>query len=692
MPIITPLLNKVKNGTLVTFQSTGEDMTFTFNNSNKGFRFSKFALLDLPPIVTSVDNENTIQFGNIEGAFVKGLSTDAPPPAGDITDFSQSLQNYLLNLETLILGNPNYDVTKDATIAEKVFFKWLKEIGAIRYRLANNTELSSTATTADHFVEEDPNDQQSNGNLYDRVIKYIGEVDMEGNHRNYANAMKEVYIYVPTQNGYTPTVLFKTSQDVNYYPGMTIKPLVSNEFIEGRSITDDPTTVGLTVKAFYDMDVPAGSLNYTMNGNPGTVWFDYIASNGPDAYFTESSFGDPANDLIIRQDTLSSNTITYLRSRLDGVGIDFEKSNYKWFEDNSGSTAFAEFNASPASDSFSFNTVLLYNDILDVNGNVLATNLYGILFLNDVEVLSSGGSKIKSFDKIKPQTLLSKQGNGYGIKLNIKFDPNSDQPSVDIEVSVNDYNTFSMILFTETMQLLSMASKNMESAVVKQMQLAQKLSDLEQLILTGDNMQSVAAQLEQIKEQLVDVVPNSDLLDLINNANDKINEMLKGNTSVGLDFFLDLRPFDGLKLELINNVLYFRNSRQKYSTSKEILLNVSSTNGSGMYNILSLNPFDNLYYHRNGGGSSIVSGTVYIFIDDKLNQWQLNQSMKIVIDDEIDFNNYGIAIYTDSINRFNLSAPYKKLIGAINGINSKKPVIEIVCIDATNYKFLVTVK
>ena len=45
-----------------------------------------------------------------------------------------------MNLETLIINNPSYDPNTKLNISERIFWKWLKEIGGIRYRTATDTE------------------------------------------------------------------------------------------------------------------------------------------------------------------------------------------------------------------------------------------------------------------------------------------------------------------------------------------------------------------------------------------------------------------------------------------------------------------------------------------------------------------------------------------------------------------------
>jgi hypothetical protein len=84
MSSITPLIRTFQKGSFVTFQSAEEDMEFMFNDSGKKTKFSHFVLLNIPAIQTPTDNNNNIQFRNIEGNFTQGLSTATPYPQGAI--------------------------------------------------------------------------------------------------------------------------------------------------------------------------------------------------------------------------------------------------------------------------------------------------------------------------------------------------------------------------------------------------------------------------------------------------------------------------------------------------------------------------------------------------------------------------------------------------------------------------------
>jgi len=687
MSIVTPLITKLKdNGTFVTFQSTAEDLTFTFNNNTKRMRFSKFALLDIPDIVTPANGANTIQFKNIESVFVDGLSQDTPAPEGDRTDFSESLQNYMLNLEASILNETSYNPNTNLNVSERVFFKWLKEIGALRFQEAGDSEKASTVGTS-RFLEEDDNDDSGSGDLYSRVVRYIGDIDIEGAHKDSDNSFKELYIMVPTNHGNTPTIMFRSFADTNYGPAKTI---VGNsddpEYIIGRDSDDDPASTGLTVAAQYDIDVAYNSLNYEVGGSEGS-WFTSIlgGQNIQNRYFTDPAFGDPVTDTIDRDDG-GGNTLTYKRSRLDGIMIDFDISNYRHFENNSSLTNIGEYNVDGSD--FEFNAVLVYYDVWDVTEpDDISTNLYGVLFLDNLETLSVSGSKIKTFNKIKPNNALRKQGNSYGIRMNFRFDVTADNVDQQVEVNVNDYNTFSMLLFGDAMQYLSMSRLDIERIIATNNDLVTRLDALEQLVINNVDKAGIINDIDYIKTQLLGVTPNNQLLELIKDLDTRTKAIESGNTDVDVNVVFDLVPRDGIYINQDGPVVTIGNNNQKYSAVSKVNLAVDLSQSNLITNVVKLKAGSNIVYHDNGGFTKDAEAALFLYIDDAVG-WSINQSLKLVFKDKINFNGNGVVIYTDSKGLVG-NGQYEVLVGTMATIPDGTTSIEIVCINQTNLDFLI---
>lgn len=161
----TPLINalRVQGGTFYTFSSASNDISKTFTDDDARFVFSKFVLLDLPDVATPSSNrENYIVW---EGIGSKGTGISSIPASDlsndDNINFAQVFQNYLLNHEQLILEGSNtlassYDNKELSTVSERLFWKWLSNINAIRFRNATASESS----VSNRFTEEDP------GNFY----------------------------------------------------------------------------------------------------------------------------------------------------------------------------------------------------------------------------------------------------------------------------------------------------------------------------------------------------------------------------------------------------------------------------------------------------------------------------------------------------------------------------------------------
>ena len=246
----TPLIKtpQADGGTFYTFSSSARDLSKTLNNDELKLVFSKFVLLNIPDFdrlnpVTFDSYENYMQFDTIDGMIASGGLKGDPN-----VNFTESLQNYALNLEELIISDSSYDNTTQRSVAERVFFKWMKETGAMRFRPATNLE-KNPGVTRPLFVEEDT--METGDYQYRRVVKYVGDIDIVNNVDKAGEAYTELYINVPTEVGGTPTILFDSISDVNYQPSLRIQG--KDEFILGRG----PSTVqpqGLSINAFYDYD------------------------------------------------------------------------------------------------------------------------------------------------------------------------------------------------------------------------------------------------------------------------------------------------------------------------------------------------------------------------------------------------------------------------------------------------------
>lgn len=718
----TPFIRSINlsGGTFYTFSSASEDLSLTFNNSLKKFKFSKYALLKLPEFGRPLYGENSFQFDAIDGTFLDAANGDfyLTNPNNLSPSPEISFQNYCLNLESTILSDSNYNPELKSNISERVFWKWIKELGGIRYRPANSNEVvgslnQTNTTTIDGFpysdkrwVEEDTL-LSGNGSItprYERLVQYIGEIDVVNSVQNSENSYSEVYIHVPTGDGATPYVLFKTVADENYYPDKTWKhtpndPL-NTEYLQGRDHSDGvygPN--GLPKFAIFDQDV-LGEPGITGTSATGTFvsnW--YSPRDEANSYFTDPSFFDSSNYIIkkyIAATGSSAHTVTYKRSNLDGVKIDFDPSSYKQIQNYVGISTIEEWNGTPITTSFEFNTVLVYYDVYDPNNPLDSeTNLYGILFLNDPEPVSINAAKLPTFKKFKPDPITKLNGNSYGFKINLKFD--TDVESTGVEQAINDYSSFSLSMFMDAATVLQDAAKNLNDRTLEIMSMQDDIEALKNLVITGDNSSEIKSRLAtvenamQANQSLFD--NTQDILSLIEKNSDTLNDILQNQTSIQMSYNLDLlKDGNGTSIDRsIPNILKINFKQQNFAIGSNSLFTINPVAG----NTLSLEMYSNYFKHKNNGLSISANNDIVIKIDDSINQWKKGQTLRLAIGDIIDLGNYSLVILTNSMGLYPIGTPsgvpYSTVVAGFTNTSfisaSYKPIFDIVCIDDVNLVF-----
>jgi hypothetical protein len=640
----TPLVRipQPRGGTMYAFASSARDMTRAFNNPDINFEFSHYALLDLPDFTQSTNGSNTIDFElNLVNTSGSAYSAGAPN-----VDFAQTFQNYALNAEEILLQDDDYDPIIFQSDAEKIFFKWLSTLGAIRFRPADSNEATIGALT------EENNSIQS-GAVYDRVVKFIGTIDAENDIAYKGNTYHEVYINVPTSVGNTPTVLFQPKQY-----NTTATKLYANNVIEGRfgQTHPDPNLNLLSLVDTYD--VGTGEAYYNIDPN---------ATDSVQIVFNDSVYSQIINN-----------------SEVENL-LDFSKTGQQ----------------------FTFNAVLVYYDLYSAsNPSRRATNLYGILILDEIKSIGGAGSRINEQIKFKPNEITGLNGNAFSLKLNLKF--NSSLDNVGVETSVNDFTTFSMDLFMDTTTALENATEILIEANRRYALLAERLDNLENLVVGSEDNEDLVARIAEVEQQLqnasLQLEDSDSLLQLITKAHDRINSMIDGTIPTEIQYNTDI-IFAGAgtkidksnpeRIKIINNVNGYSltpvfiwdqvgtptlitvtnpfdigasgQGAQAFGIYAKLL---NYTNRLSLQNLLTNDPNDDLD----------------IYIDDGSFAWKAGQTFKISFD-AINMSGNSINIYTGK------SGGYDKIIAIIQPVNliSNKPYIEIVCIDPINYIFEVDI-
>ena len=690
-PLIKPL--NFQGGTFYVFPSAALDISKTFSDDNFRFVFSKFACLDVPTFRQPVNGDNSASFqaiGNSDNTGATGTSWD-PTVITDMINgvqksnvyIANNFENYVLNWETLVLNEANsngntYDDSLKSTVSERIFWKWMINMGAIRFQ-----DARSTVTSQSNLYEEETENVDNTGlDIYRRVVKYMGDIDVVNNIKQGGQAYTEVYLHIPTSHGSTPDVIFGIKNDSNYSPTLNWTG-TNGDDIEGRTSHVDPS---MSVTAYFD-------------------------DNALNRYETQNVFGDTSNKTIISAtDILGSNTYNMSISNMDGVVLDWNAQDYKKITDDPNIQLLSEFNTSALSQDFNFNVVLVYYDIYDVsNPSDSARNLYGVLFIDDFQETISDGSTIKKFSKFKPNPITKLNGNSYGLKLNVKFDTSAD--NVGVEKIINEYNTFSMDLYSDAMISLQNTLETFQSLNLKVQTLATQVDNLESFYYnqaTLDELQKSVNDLsEQVSNAQIALESPSTLIELINNNTRRINALAAGELTETLTYNLDVfSQGAGMKIDksvpdkikFINTVQPYNNIGICYNDTGYLsfvvgngIVNELDVNYPTRNNILQLGQFGN--YFKNKTPDSNVTNDIRINLDDRNYKWSTGQTYRISFENEFTIDSLSeILFYTDGNNIFR-QGNWNWLVGKLTAADliSNKPIIEIICVDATKYIFEIDV-
>ena len=687
----TPLIKtpQADGGTFYTFSSSAKDLSRTLNNDDLKLVFSKFVLLNLPDFdrldpITFGNYQNYMQFDTIDGAIVSG-GLKADPNV----NFTESFQNYALNLEELIISDVSYDNTTNLTVTERVFFKWLKECGALRFREATTLEKSGTVTTP-RFCEED--EVIAGPIQYRRVVKYIGGIDIVNNVDKAGEAYTELYINVPTEVGRTPTILFDAVSDANYQPSLTIQG--TSEFILGRnSATVHPQ--GLGINAFYDYDnilSGGGAAGYTYSA---ANWMDLpTPSTTTDAYFTEPTTFTSVLNADIRKVKADYGVTTnfiasaYRRSELDGISVDFNAANYQQIASDSTISTIPQFNGSDLAESFEFNAVLVYYDMVDMSNSAnTTTNLYGILLLDNITPTTDGGY-IQRYPKYKPNPTTGQNGNSYGFKINLRFD--ASPGSAGIDTIINDYNTFSMGLFSDASAQLQASAQIFQRQQLEIADIEVRLGAVENTINSVSTSAFLQAQITNLQTQINNAslafASSTTLLDLIAKNSDEIQALANGTVSTTLQYNTAVvRQGTGITINTNTpNQIQVSNNVQAYNLMVPLdngAVQITAANPLNL-NVIAPQVFTDLGTYTNMLRLDTINqaaGSLDIYIDDTDIQWRTGQTMRLTFNNVPLMGSQDIRLYTDAPSRLNTGA-YGKLAATITNVDiSTLPIIDLIC-------------
>lgn len=543
-PIIRPF--RTQGGTFCSFNSAIEDIGLNINENSNKIRLSHYVVMDIPNCdYTDKTELNKFNLLTPYDSFYKTINDEHISAANSVnSNIAQSFMSYALNMEAVIRNQKNknskYDFSSHLSISERVFWKWLKETGAIRWQKAstykNGKELDKKNDT--YFIEE------QDSSIYRRVVKGFGAIDAVAQRSSDYGMYNEIYVNIPSSFGKMKDVFFKQVEDNNYKSG-TIYTANVNNFFNLEGYEDKGTTFesGLENIGYFDysdIDKKDSNFAYFTNDTSGAFWFGAkpVSSEEFNAYYiTDKNVkGDKVslNDTIKIKD-VSTNDILFQikRSKLDCVTLELEPNNIAQILDVDNIT-YDELNINDNNESnYYFNTILVYYSIYDDNDNILATNLYGVYFIdsplsNNEYIYNSNFTNFEIPRLRKVKSSIDGFGTSYSFKLNIRtaslYDTNTDvyDDSSSENSIVNDFNDVVANL-NKSIELLSIHTKNSEILQNKYAEMYELFNRLNnKLLVLEQNYNNITNYEEKIKE----------LEDSITETKNTLEELQKQKTNI----------------------------------------------------------------------------------------------------------------------------------------------------------------
>ena len=434
----------------------------------------------------------------------------------------------------------------------------------------------------------------------DRTVQYIGDIDVMNTVDIDGESFEELYIHIPSTVGASTNVYFRTGDQ-----------------------TDNKNYL---------------NKNYPVSGGETIIGSDDRTADNLDAHTTK--YG-------LSRDAIFDNDDTNIYTGDIGHTIDFRDSSYD------GGEGINNMNSKSLED-FEFNAILIYYDIYEKtstpNVRRIATNLYGILFLDNATSITGDSDSCGYFVRYpKKKETVYGNGNSYALKLDLKVDTIGDTNCQYTTIGIpsddpNAWNSERVVSMTHYVKALTQLQKcidvfyEQKNELVK---LSQRVDTLENLVMGIDSIASLKEDIQRLYNICNDnaLVDTSTLLGLINENSNKLDNIMNGGKDLKLQYDTDvLQAGIGIGLQKSLNKVTI-NSEQKYAintvidgtSSNETEINannpISTLADSKICNI-KLKPGENfavIYITDEGDCETYFN----INIDDSESNWAIGQSLKI---------------------------------------------------------------
>lgn len=456
-PVIRP---RTQGGTFYTFGSALEDIGLNINEGRNRVEMSHYVLLDIP----NFDKNKDASSGNLHLRNRMDYANDASINQGDMM-FAESFQDFVLNMDTVVRNQSEYNFASPKTVSERVFWKWL-------FRDRPTATFFTYDNKSGYYYE----------NQRTSIAKAFGTISAGAQRTDDNGIYNETFVQIPSSYGQM-RVYFKQVFDENYtigsYTGTTqnaiegfgdgngLKPIQNCRFTwnsvhfptPGTAITHVSTNIVFVVteininsKYVYaktDSNTTSigntGSFKWNSNGSQQTANYTAFLSNPSNVVISTTEISS-----IPIADSSNNGYYTYTvsnsgRQASDSFEAELDITKLRQIYENTSLT-YDDIGMGKVTDGsiytdFTFNAILVYYSIYNSDKTKrLATNAYGIYILDNA--VKSGIDGIFFFPSLnKIQTTTLRQGTSYSFRINIK--PTTAY-SGDIHVEDNSTAAFAM--------------------------------------------------------------------------------------------------------------------------------------------------------------------------------------------------------------------------------------------------------
>lgn len=334
---------------------------------------------------------------------------------------------------------------------------------------------------------------------YHKLIQYVGEINQITNIQTASRVGQEVTAYIPHQAGKTPTVLFGTRSNTNYYPNLEMPILadeIQTEIIGAESLNSPIRTNPQDYPGSY-----FGQFDTTNN--------TYLCSNGDNVRYQGDYFGvNLTNNIGLNAENYIEKLTDFNSDNIDGVFLDVDRNHYyKMNIPGLECKNFDEFGSisiqGQAPEDFDFNAILWYYELIerDENNNLNSyVNLYGIEFLNNPDNDDDNfATLITPYHKLVTNGI--HDGLSYMFNLNVHYNIDNDVQPLTYDPSTI-YNMFGFDMYNEMMRRFYQVNENFVNIISEFVRINMDLQEMKSLIYSQTDMDEVKSRMKNMEELL----------------------------------------------------------------------------------------------------------------------------------------------------------------------------------------------